>query len=192
MHKRIMITGASGVGKTTLASHISEQYDLPFVTSSAKAIWPRFGFKNHQEAHEKSVKDKMVGVMYQAAILNQRLMVLDRESYITDSSPIDNMAYIMMQLGYCLDHSETLEFITSCNTGMVKCNGLIFIRWNGDIKLEDDGKRMMNPFYQAYSDAVIDWIIKDMIVFRICPILELTQWNFLSRITEVDKWIKKL
>jgi len=53
MHKRIMITGASGVGKTTLASHISEQYDLPFVTSSAKAIWPRFGFKNHQEAHER-------------------------------------------------------------------------------------------------------------------------------------------
>lgn len=192
MHKRLMITGASGVGKTTLARHISEAYDIPFITSSAKAVWPSFGFKNHLQAHEESIKNKHVGVQYQWAILKQRLDTLKGHNYITDRSPIDNMAYIMMQLGFGLTECETLDFISECSKGMMLCDGLIFIRWNGEIELENDHNRIVNPFFQAYTDAIIEWIINDLVVFRVCPILELTQWDFTYRVTTTHTWLKEL
>jgi len=192
MKKKIMITGASGVGKTTLATHMAEVYETPFLTSSASEVWPEFGWKTHAEAHRESTLSKYVGIKYQWAILQRRLFLLSNDCYITDRSPIDNMAYIMMQLGHSLIRCEVMDFIKECNKGMTGVDGLIFIRWNGKINLEDNGKRIMNDYYQAMVDAVIQWVINDLIVFRTCPILELTGWDFETRITQVDEWIRNL
>lgn len=192
MNKRIMITGASGVGKTTIAKYISETYNIPFISTSAKFVWPKFGFKNHQDAFNKSLKNTKLGLKYQWEILKQRKNALSGSSFITDRSPIDNMAYFMMSLGHKIAYCETLDFISACSEGMLYCDGLIFIRWSGEIELEDDSQRINNEFFQASVDAILNWIVSDMVVFRTCPVLELTMWNLKYRTNIIDRWLEEL
>lgn len=192
MNKRIMICGASGTGKTTLAEHISELYELPFVSTSAKEVWPKFGFKDHAESHRISTSDPVIGIKYQNEILARRIKALQIDSYITDRSLIDNMAYLMLELGHSLSCCETSDFIYECNMAMEKCDGLIYLKWVPEIILEDDGFRIQNPYYQDMVDNIISWVINGSMLDLTCPVLTLDFWDFEKRIKIVDTWIKRL
>lgn len=189
--KRIMICGASGTGKTTLANHISELYELPFISTSAKAVWRDFGFKSHAGAHTRSVLDKGIGMEYQMSILEQRYKVLQGEQFVTDRSFVDNATYMLMELGHLVTNCEIEDFLGLCSKGMSKCDLLIFIRWTKDIIFEDDSNRIMNNYYQAMVDKIMEWVIySNMIKMAYCPVKEITMWDFETRIKLVDEWLK--
>lgn len=193
MSKRIMICGASGTGKTTLAKHISELYNMPYINISASFVWPEFGFHNHADAHIKSATNKKVGMDYQMKIIKFRKNIIcTHDHYITDRSFVDNGAYIMMELGHFLSDCETEDFFKLCSDGMNRCDGLIYLRWSPGIVLGDNKKRIKNPYFQEMIDWLIGWIMASNHVRVPCPILELNMWDFETRIQLVDKWIKKL
>lgn len=190
MDKKIMICGASGTGKTTLAKHMSELYELPYITTSASQLWEQYGFTSHQDALNKCLADPSLGVRYQLEILTNRKVILrDLPSYITDRSYIDNITYILLQMGHGITQGNLEIFLTDSRIAMQDVDGLIFLRWNTQIDLEDNGKRIMNRMYHEMVDNTMSWILDSRM--SICPILEIPMWDFETRIKLVHKWINQ-
>ena len=196
MNKRIFITGASGTGKTTLANHMSELYDIPFISTSAKEVWPKFGFKNHQEAHSITSSDRRIGFQYQWEILKNRYeKIIKHNTFITDRSPVDNLAYILLQLGHSLCNHEMGLLMETIKMQAKLADGIIFLRWNENVVLEgkyDDGNRIRNLHYQPMVDSVINGVIKWYSCFNGIPLLILDKWDFETRIKLTDSWVKNL
>ena len=70
---KIFISGTSGIGKTTLAKFISEKFSLPYISTSASSLWPKYGFTNHADALKKCLANPEVGFLYQREILYNRI-----------------------------------------------------------------------------------------------------------------------
>ena len=94
-HLRVYLSGASGLGKTTLAKLISKELGLPYINTSASNVWDEFGVKSHEHALQLS-GDYNWAHKYQLAILENRRKVLgDNDNFVTDRSIIDNLIYYM-------------------------------------------------------------------------------------------------
>jgi len=152
-----------------------------------------FGFKSHAGALAACLNDYDLGLQYQKAVLKNRKTKLRWESkYITDRSFVDNATYIMLQLAHALSYENNDALLIECSNGMVGVDGLIFLRWNADIILEDNGHRIMNRLYHEMVDNVMAWVVRSKIMPHECKMLELYTWDFETRITHVGEWIKSL
>lgn len=186
--KRITITGASGTGKTTLAKHISFKYDIPFITSSAREVWPLYGFKNHRDALEKCLAEPFLGFRYQKAIWERRHKMFDKQFFfVTDRSPVDNFAYFMLQQGYYSKENND-EMFSRCLMDYESIDVIIFVRFVDDMEIEDNGRRITDIRYQRMVDAVIETVLrKDFAKFNTTKdIIELKTWDFNERIEIID------
>ena len=194
MNKKIMICGASGTGKTTLARHISGRYDMPYITTSAKALWDKYGIKTHKDAIALSHMNPDVGFKYQWDVLRSRMKTLDGyDKYVVDRSYIDNLTYLMLQNGYHLCDADIKEMVDLVNESLADIDGIIFLRFTPDIILENDGARLTNTYYQAMVDQVMYWIMySDKINLHAWKVLSIQVWDFQKRIELVEKWLKKL
>lgn len=195
MDKKIMIVGASGTGKTTMANHVGALNLLPLMDTSAKHIWPKFGFTDHADAIEKCNADYHLSFKYQWEILHRRYeQVKTSGPFICDRSFIDNAAYILMSLGGLLCHSDMESLLEICRRGMEQIDGLIFLRFNDQTQMVNDGKRITSHYYQAMVDAVMKLIITSDVfgIHSTGKVLELGMWDFDTRIDITQKWLKNL
>lgn len=175
--KRVFITGASGTGKTTLSRWIEREFGLPFVSTSAKQVWPKFGFSNHMQAHRHSCYDPRVGNQYQHEVFKQRLMALEgRKSFVSDRSPFDNYAYYLMQIGYQNGEFANDVFRVMCEDHLYIADALIFLRYPENIQLENDGFRIVNPDYQMMVDSTINLTIKKLLKHKM-QVVEINTWD---------------
>lgn len=176
-YKRIFITGASGTGKTIMAKKISEHFNLPFISTSASVVWPKFGFKDHKSAHKHSCYDPRVGNQYQHAVLRQRVDALKgKEFFISDRSPFDNYAYYLMQIGYLNGKFENRVFRGMCEDNLTLADALVFLRYPDDLRLQDNGKRILNPDFQMMVDSIINLVVNRLINHNM-PVLEIKTWD---------------
>jgi deoxyadenosine/deoxycytidine kinase len=185
---RIAITGASGVGKTTLAKYISEKYNIPFISSSASELWPIYGFNSHKEALLKCLADPVLGFRYQENILSNRHIVLQKAPmFITDRSPIDNYAYFLLQQGY-LSNCDNDYFRDLCKIDYDLLDAVIHIKYSPDMGIEDNKKRIVNNTYQMMVDKVIEMVLKESLLEpgRYKPYITIKTHNLETRKAAVD------
>jgi len=180
---RIAIIGASGVGKTTLAKYLSEKFNIPFISASARDVWSQFGFESHADALHKCLSDQSLGYLYQKAVWQKRHDVLSiNKRFITDRSPIDNYAYFLLQQAYCSE-VDNKEMKTFCMADYEKIEAVIFLRIPENMFLEDNGRRIVHLTYQRMVEACIDMVLfrefKAMTVKK--EIIEINTWDFKLR-----------
>lgn len=191
MGKKIFITGPSGIGKTTLANYISDTYGIPFINTSAREIWPKYGIKSHAQAHMMCSIDSNRGLEYQTEILTKRVEALEyEEEFICDRSPIDNLVYFMLELSPYVSQYETEKFVSLCKTGMELGNKILILPFLKEIRLSDH--RINNPFYQQMVNQMINWIIysRDFNIHNIEDIHSISMWDLSIRKQSVDLWLK--
>ena len=182
-NNRIAITGPSGVGKTTLAKFISEEYGIEFVSASARDVWPRFGFQNHAEALSKCLRDPNLGLQYQEHILINRHKALSaRPVFVTDRSPIDNYAYFLLQQGYNSElHNKYMKDLCLKDYDMV--DTIIYITLGEQDEIENNGRRICNMSYQRMVDSVIYMVLMEEFGSETLnkELIVIDTWNLASR-----------
>lgn len=190
MKNKIFITGPSGIGKTTIAKYISKEHGIPYISTSASNLWPTFGFNSHQEAHIRTSNDKNLGMRYQYAIMEERAMALTNGTWVTDRSPMDNIAYFLLTMGHAITEKEARDFIHTASKMLSTCDGIIHLKSCNQGPIEDNRKRILNPYYQMMVDSIISMVIDN--TCSNIPILELTTWDLDLRKQLTDTWLNQL
>ena len=165
---KIQLTGCSGVGKTTLAKYISQEYDIPFVSGSYSDLVPQT--KNEKHA-DMITKDPKLIYEQDHQVLNLRHKQLAKlYNFVTDRSYIDSIAYLINKLSIQIKSCDIEHFITTCETLLEReCTHLIFIpftvKFLNEWEIEDNNKRVLNGYYQFQISQLIFGIL-GMFSFR--------------------------
>lgn len=154
---RIGIAGPSGVGKSTLAEWVAKEFNIPFITSSTKPLWDKYGINNHAELIQKTLINPQWGLDFQNEVLDYRInAVKGVESFIIDRTPLDNLVYFLMQNSHTLGEEQTEFYIQRCKEAMSIIDGLIWLKFTDEVVLENDNKRIANKYYQHMTESVFE------------------------------------
>lgn len=159
---RVNLTGCSGIGKTTLAKAIEEKYGIPFISGSYSDLVPQTRCIPHSEMIQQ---DARTVFEQDVQVLNHRNKLFGSNyRLVSDRSYIDSAAYLIQKLSHRIPQCEVEDFIEKCRVlTLSQCPKVIYLPFTMSYfshwKLEDNGKRIINPFYQAEITAIIDWLI---------------------------------
>ena len=174
---RINLTGCSGIGKTTVAKALSEALNIPFVSGSYSDLVPVTRSMPHSEMIQQDAKTVFE---QDVQVLNARKKLFDQhKDLVSDRSYIDSAAYMIQKLSHRLPTCEVEDFIEKCRVlTLVQCENIIYLpytpkhftEWN----IEDNGKRVLNKFYQSEITAIIDWLIDE---YWHCEVVDIIKGN---------------
>ena len=162
---RINLTGPSGMGKTTLAKWISEEYNIPFVSGSYSDLIPETAKMPHKDM---IAQDARLIFEQDVKVLNLRRISFEKfDTLVSDRSYLDSAAYFINKLSHRLPQCETEQFIETCRElTCIQCDKVIFIpadtyhltHW----EMEDNGKRSTNLYFHIEISQLIYWLITDL------------------------------
>ncbi|HHV36126.1 MAG TPA: ATP-binding protein [Syntrophomonadaceae bacterium] len=161
---RIAISGAHGVGKTTLAKSLAAKLNLPLVEEVARSVAAENGFKTTTDIQNAVPSAR---ALYQHSVFFRQVMKEDyyHRGYVSDRSVFDCVAYcILYDLHHdfisflraeAIKHSSDYDFIVYCP---IPSNGIA-----------DDGFRLTDQ----ESQKMINDSIQTLLKFAKCPVLRL-------------------
>lgn len=188
---KILISGVSGAGKTTLAHHISKEYNIPFVVGSTKVFWKEYGIKNHQQLIKKTISDIDFGLEFQYKCLSYRMEEFSKHrNCVSDRGVIDNVLYFLLQVAPFTSSSVTADYIGLANQFLNDNPFCMNIFLGMPPKIHSDNMRITNKYYQETCDAMFDFIIKTYIR-RNHMVHRVNKWEWNQRIKEVNNIISK-
>lgn len=164
MEKRIMFAGPSGIGKTTLAKMVAEQFNIPFISGSYSDLVE----ETKDLRHEKMIDQSSTTIQEQ----DYKLISLRHQAYkssnefVSDRSYFDSMAYWINKLSHKTSQCTTNDFLGLCETLLFKeCTHLIVMPysmyvWRHWGKIEDNKKRITNGWYQFQITKVMDGLLE--------------------------------
>lgn len=174
MHK-IAISGAHGVGKTTLASALSEKLGLPLIREVAREVAQNFGFKTTEEIWRANSGKK---ALYQLNVFYSQIEAEKSHAYgfVSDRSIFDSIAYSLFYglnavAEYLIDeaasHSENYELIVYCPIPDFDSPA------NDGFRLTDKESQMQ-----------VDEILRGLLRWARCPVLRLSP--------DRDAWLEQV
>lgn len=164
MSTRILLSGCSGIGKTTVAKAISELYDIPFISGSYSDLVPETKDIPHSEMINQEARSIFEN---DVKLLNLRKKAFnEHEVMVSDRSYLDSAAYMINKLSHRIPECEVEDFIEKCRTLLVvQCDALIYIPFHKNYlskwQIEDNGKRVLSHFYQSEITVIMNWLLLD-------------------------------
>ena len=178
--KRIVITGASGVGKTSLANLLKENFQLPIIPEVAREICQEKGYSSPTEIPDQE---------------DFRRQVLDRQlaaetastDFIADRSAID--AWVMWQRWQiCSAMTYTTEaYYEQCRAQAQSYTHIIYIP--PLFKIEEDQFRWTEPDYIKQIDRLTRLTLFDWELWQRSYTIESDQLEM--RLIEVEEWLRE-
>ena len=158
----IMICGPSGIGKTTKAKHISEQYNLDYISGSMSDLIPETKGIKHSDMLARD-SSELVKEDYKLINLRNKLFK-DKSYFVTDRSYVDSAAYFIYKQSTKMATCEIEQFI-SLNRMLLaqQCDLLIFLRMlPEDVDnwvTENNEKRVLNNYYQVQMSSIMQDVL---------------------------------
>jgi predicted ATPase len=176
---RIYLTGAHGIGKTTVARYIAEKYKLILIPEAARLIL------SEQELQLSSLRsDINVVNKYQIDVFNRQLQEESgKDNFVADRSIIDNLAYSAQHtdiLNLSLKDKRIKQYLEK-----LKLNDTImfFVRPDKNMLLIEDGVRERPTWESVIS---IDSTIKTFLELFDIRYFQINTDNMAERIRLVD------
>lgn len=163
---KIALCGASGSGKSTLARFISSKYGLPYKENSAGLLLPEedqdylvktFGWtkSGHADVIRLSNINPSFGFEFQLRLMRARKKFIEEnDSFIIDRSPVDNVAYFLLQTSHLVPQDMTARFIQEAIEGSYSLDKLIILDTMDIGQVEDNGSRIASFPYQKMVTEV--------------------------------------
>lgn len=176
--KRIILTGASGVGKTTLAEPLSKQLGLPVIPELGRDICRNLGYERIGDIPDQEGFKKLV--------LDAQITAEDtHESFVSDRSTID--CWVLWQRwNICQAMSyDTEAYYEKARKQSQKYTHIIFVP--PMFPPEDDGFRWTDGDYQKQIDrltrmTLYEWQLLDRTLFIKSKSVE-------DRLSEIANWL---
>jgi len=177
--RRIILTGASGVGKTTLAEPLSKQLGLPVIPELGRDICRQLGYERigdipNQEAFKNSVLDAQIQTEDKLG------------NFISDRSTID--CWVLWQRwNICQAMSyDTETYYNKTRKQSEKYTHIIFVP--PMFPPEEDGFRWTDADYQKQIDRITrmtlyEWQLLDKTYF-------VTGKSVDNRLQEITDWLR--
>lgn len=166
---RINFTGVSGIGKTTLAKWVADEFKIPFLSGSYSDLVPSTKDMPHQNMITQDVNTVYAQDMQ---VLNLRNKLFQQHpQYVSDRSYLDSAAYLINKLSHRIKECDTESFLEICQalTG-VQITHLIFMPFTYDYvkrwEMEDNNKRVLNRYYQWEVSTLMYRILYEMWGFK--------------------------
>lgn len=154
-HLRIFISGCSGVGKTTLCKAMAEVLGIEYVSTSASKLWNEFRIRNHEDALRLAPS---YAYKYQARVHDARVNALRPIDgpVITDRGVMDQLIYLRDYQMVPKDRDILIHDIMEDFYQDLVNYECVFIKVLRpfDWVNEDNGKRIVDEFYQVNSNMM--------------------------------------
>lgn len=154
----IGLTGAHRTGKSTLAQVISDQYQIPLLSSSASRVASEVGFdlaRPHTFNERMNFQDKVLDAYLTDA---KKLPV----KFVTDRTPIDMAAYALSDLPEHShdDYVRFLAYLGRCFEATQRLFTAVFWIRPGIPYVAEPGKPPSSLAYQFKIDALIGGLLQ--------------------------------
>lgn len=205
---KVAFTGSSGSGKTTLVTWVAETFGLTHISGSAGDV---------KKEGDKMLLDEMfkypggghVGVIRYSALnpeygmMNQKLLqmrrkelIMENDNFVTDRSPVDNITYMVNQVGYHPHVTEEIcrEFEADCVKAMEELTHLIYIKAVQPKEVEFNGSRVANSYYQkgCVDPQFAYWLDRLVSKCQAGPdVLVIDFWDLAKRKKALNDFLKK-
>lgn len=172
---KIAISGAHGVGKTTLAKTLAKMLDLPLLKETAREVAQEYGFVNTEQIRGA---DNFMKSLFQNAVFTRqaRKELMYQYGFVGDRSVIDCIAYsylygmpeyfLQALQKAALEHSNIYSLIVYCPISAAS--------------IEADGFRLVDKGSQEAIDRRIQTLLEEVE----CPVLRLS--------TNRDMWAREV
>jgi hypothetical protein len=192
-NKKIMLVGASGTGKTTLAKYISEKYAVPFISGSSSDLVPELKELSHIDM--LSMEERQLWENEFKILRARGEAFTNYDNFVTDRSFIDNMAYCTFKCSK-FSSKELMDSFFEEAEELLKqnCTDLIFLSFGRESinkwDFEPNGKRILNGYFQWMISAIMD----DILIGKVNHIYGQTHQDGLitSQMSIIDVNFKKI
>lgn len=179
-NKRIVITGAAGVGKTTTFNDLREELLLKSIPEQARIICKKMGYKNIYEIkeHEK----------FRNLVLEEQFKLEEQyNSFISDRSTVDCWVHWVRWSWNLKKVEESEKYFLKCFQQAKKYSHIIYIPRL--FKSKEDGFRWNNEDYQNQIDRLVLSTIKEWGLVHRTHIVRAKTKN--DRLVELINFLKK-
>lgn len=154
--KRIGFAGASGTGKTWLATHIAEELELPLCPVGSRQVAEQMGFASPYDVDKAGKRAEFQRRLLHAKIQWEAQHPLFQ--FVSDRTPIDNLTYTALHDVMAID-DEMLRLTRehfATYTHVIVC-------WRSSFQqLGNDSARVLVPSYHAVYEACLQGLLNEM------------------------------
>lgn len=177
-NRGILFAGPSGIGKTSLANHISRcpidfglstENEPVFVSGSISDLIPSTKAMSHADMLNRPFTD-LYKEDVQVLNLRHKLFsqyVKEGKPYVSDRSFLDVAGYFIYKYSAKVCESEVRDFLKYCKQyTLVDCSHLILLELTPDNmenwSMEDNSKRILNRYFQVnistlMAEVLLHW-----------------------------------
>lgn len=190
---KILLSGISGIGKTTMANILAQKYNLPFIIGSSKVLWKKYHIDSHRMLIDRCNSSNQFALDFQYELLEYRKNEMAKyDRFVTDRGPLDNLVYFLLQLSHNVSQFQTAKYIEACIDSLPKDSLQIYFKFDPMVlksmdHLENDGARIINNYYQMMVASVFNMVLQQE--YLKSTIYEVDMWDMQQRITTIEQII---
>lgn len=150
---RIGCTGAGGVGKTTTATLLADEFELNLIPSASREVYKELSLnEDHVLALDAQSKWDL-----QLKIFDKKIWLDDNTaSFVADRTLLDHWAYCLMYCAGNMDNNVFEQYENMVRKHMLSSYSILFyFPWGHWFPAKSDGVRSDKLAWQSSIDAII-------------------------------------
>lgn len=182
MSIRLAFCGASGTGKSTLATYVQETFGLPFNPVGSRSVSKAMGFESPYDVDKAGKRAE-----FQRRLVTEKMAwEAEHESFVSDRTTLDNIAYTMLHDVRAID----AELLRTAVEGLGHYTHVLYCPVEAFCNPGDDAARVKDMTYHELYDVVIKGMIERYLPVSVA-VRRLHTDDLEERKRSVEKFLQK-
>ena len=178
---RIAFAGSAGTGRDIVAKEVAGRLGFEYLPNITQKILRDEGFFGTDRT--MPVEKFLAQNGRQQRLLSQKidLEILEKEKFVVPRSTVDLAVYYLIEQHDVVDFDKTGDYVERCRKHMESYTHVFFFPRSKSDKMENNGIRTMNPWYQFIVHSIVKTLLDEWEV----PYYEVKGDDHKSKVEEV-------